>query len=98
LERLKSLDCALAAARQATQIATERYDRGLTDFLNVLDAERQEFDLEARHVATRQAPANDLVAFYKALGGGWSLFHRFRTPQPAAIAAAKYLLAPAQIH
>ena len=41
---------ALAAARQATQIATERYDRGLTDFLNVLDAERQEFDLEQRQV------------------------------------------------
>jgi NodT family efflux transporter outer membrane factor (OMF) lipoprotein len=101
LERLKSLDRALAAARQATQIATERYDRGLTDFLNVLDAERQEFDLEARHVATRQAAADDLVALYKALGGGWLLnepIPPIRTPLPAAIAAAKYLLAPAQIH
>jgi NodT family efflux transporter outer membrane factor (OMF) lipoprotein len=101
LERLKSLDRALAAARQATQIATERYDRGLTDFLNVLDAERQEFELEARHVATRQAAADDLVALYKALGGGWLLnepIPPIRTPLPAAIAAAKYLLAPAQIH
>jgi outer membrane protein TolC len=101
LERLKSLDRALAAARQATQIATERYDRGLTDFLNVLDAERQEFDLEARHVATRQAAADDLVALYMALGGGWLLnepIPPIRTPLPAAIAAAKYLLAPAQIH
>jgi NodT family efflux transporter outer membrane factor (OMF) lipoprotein len=101
LERLKSLDSALAAAREATQIATERYDRGLTDFLNVLDAERQEFDLEARHVATRQAAADDLVALYKALGGGWLLnepIPPIRTPLPAAIAAAKYLLAPAQIH
>ena len=35
------LDRALAAARQATQLASERYDRGLTDFLNVLDAERR---------------------------------------------------------
>jgi NodT family efflux transporter outer membrane factor (OMF) lipoprotein len=101
LERLKSLDRALAAARQATQIATERYDRGLTDFLNVLDAERQEFELEARHVATRQAAADDLVALYKALGGGWLLnepIPPIRTPLPAAIAAAKYLLAPAQTH
>jgi NodT family efflux transporter outer membrane factor (OMF) lipoprotein len=54
LVRLKSLDSALVAAREATQIATQRYDRGLTDFLNVLDAERQQFDLEARYVATRQ--------------------------------------------
>ncbi|WP_454632864.1 efflux transporter outer membrane subunit [Bradyrhizobium cenepequi] len=100
-ERLKSLDQALAAARQATQIATKRYDRGLTDFLNVLDAERQEFDLEARHIATRQTAADDLVALYKALGGGWSLnepLPPIRTPLPAAIAAAKYLLAPGQIH
>ncbi len=101
LERIKSLDRALAAARQATKIATERYDRGLTDFLNVLDAEREEFDLEARHVATRQAAADSLVALYKALGGGWLLnepIPPIRTPQPAAIAAVKYLLAPKQIH
>jgi NodT family efflux transporter outer membrane factor (OMF) lipoprotein len=101
LERLKSLDRALIAAREATQIATQRYDRGLTDFLNVLDAQRQQFDLEASHVATRQLAADDLVAFYKALGGGWSLnepIPPIRTPLPAAIAAAKHLLAPAQIH
>jgi NodT family efflux transporter outer membrane factor (OMF) lipoprotein len=101
LERLKSLDRALSAAREATQIATQRYDRGLTDFLNVLDAQRQQFDLEASHVATRQAAADDLVALYKALGGGWLLnepIPPIRTPLPAAIVAAKYLLAPAQIH
>ena len=101
LERLKSLDRALIAAREATQFATQRYDRGLTDFLNVLDAERQQFDLEARQVATRQLAADDLVALYKALGGGWSLDEPIlpiRTPLPAVIAAANYLLAPPQIH
>jgi NodT family efflux transporter outer membrane factor (OMF) lipoprotein len=98
-QSLRSLDSALAAARQATQLSTERYDRGLTDFLNVLDAERQEFELEQRHVATRQAAADALVALYKALGGGWppnEVIPPLRAPQPAAIAAAKYLLAPAQ--
>jgi outer membrane protein TolC len=100
-ESLRSLDRALAAARQATQLATERYDRGLTDFLNVLDAERQEFDLEQRQVVAHQTAADDLVALYKALGGGWPLNEAIppiRPPQPAAIAAAKYLLAPAQSH
>jgi NodT family efflux transporter outer membrane factor (OMF) lipoprotein len=99
LERLRSLERALAAARQARQIATERYDRGLTDFLNVLDAERQQFDLEARYVATRQAAADALVALYKALGGGWSPnapIPRISPPQPAAIAAARYLMSPPQ--
>ncbi|HET6839586.1 MAG TPA: efflux transporter outer membrane subunit [Bradyrhizobium sp.] len=100
-ERLKSLDRALEAARQATRIATERYDRGLTDFLNVLDAERQEFDLEARQVSARQAAAGALVAVYKALGGGWSLdepLPPIRAPLPAAIAAAKRLGEPGQVN
>lgn len=97
-ERLGDLDRALAAARQATQLATERYDRGLTDFLNVLDAEREEFDLEQRHVATRQTEADELVALYKALGGGWppnEVIPPLRPLQPALIAAAKHLMAPA---
>jgi NodT family efflux transporter outer membrane factor (OMF) lipoprotein len=97
LERLGNLDHALQAARQATQLATERYDRGLTDYLNVLDAEREQFVIEERHVATRQALADDLVALYKALGGGWprnEIIPPLRPLQPAVVAAAKYLLAP----
>jgi NodT family efflux transporter outer membrane factor (OMF) lipoprotein len=96
-DSLRSLDRALTAARQATQIATERYDRGLTDFLNVLDAERAEFDLEQRHVLARQAAADALVELYKALGGGWppgQAIPPLPSPQPAAAAAVKYLLAP----
>ncbi|WP_158813666.1 efflux transporter outer membrane subunit [Methylocapsa sp. S129] len=100
-ERLASLDRALAAARQATQLATERYDRGLTDFLNVIDAEREQFDIEERHVAARQTAADDLVALYKALGGGWptnEIIPPTRPLQPAIVAAAKHLMAPAQDH
>ena len=98
-QSLRSLDRALDAAHQATRLATERYDRGLTDFLNVLDAERQEFDLEQRQVVARQTAADDLVALYKAVGGGWPVNQAIpplRVPQPAAIAAARYLMAPAQ--
>jgi NodT family efflux transporter outer membrane factor (OMF) lipoprotein len=98
LGRLRDLDRALDAARRSTQLATDRYDRGLTDFLNVLDAERAQFDLEQRHVATRQAAADDLVALYKALGGGWppnESIPALRPFQPAIVAAAKRLTAPA---
>jgi outer membrane protein TolC len=99
LNRLGDLDRALQAARQSTQLATERYDRGLTDFLNVVDAERRQFDLEERHVATRQAAADDLVDLYKALGGGWppnEVIPPIRPLQPAIVAAAKRLLVPAE--
>lgn len=96
-DRLKNLDRALAAARLATKLATERYDRGLTDYLNVLDAERQEFELEEEYVVSQQNAAKQLIALYKALGGGWELHQAIppiRQPQPAIIAAARRLLAP----
>lgn len=98
-ERLRNLDRALGAARQATKLATERYDRGLTDYLNVLDAERQEFDLEEQYVVARQNAAKQLIALYKALGGGWER-HEFippiKQPQPAIVAAARRLLEPGE--
>jgi outer membrane protein TolC len=97
--RLKNLDRALTAARQATKLAMDRYDRGLTDYLNVLDAERQEFDLEEQYVVSQQNAAKQLVTLYKALGGGREL-HEFmppvKQPQPAIIAAARRLLVPGE--
>ncbi len=100
-DRLKNLDRALTAARQATKLATDRYNRGLTDYLNVLDAQRQEFDLDEQYVSAQQTAAEELITLYKALGGGWEL-HQFippiRQPQPAIIAATRRLLAPAENH
>lgn len=94
LTRLGSLDRALEAAVQAAKIASERYDRGLTDFLNVLDAERALYDIEERHVIARQAAAAYFVALCEALGGGWppdAVIPQLPRPQPALIAASRYL-------
>jgi len=96
-QRLKDLDSAIVAARQSTKLATERYERGLTDYLNVLDAERQQFDLEEQYVGTQQSAAERLITLYKALGGGWELHETMppiKRPQPAIIAAARRLLSP----
>jgi NodT family efflux transporter outer membrane factor (OMF) lipoprotein len=93
-ERLADLDLALKAAREATGIATERYNRGLTDFLNVLDAERAQFDLEQRYVEAQQVEADALVALFEALGGGWpahTVLPPIHQPEMAAVAAVKYL-------
>lgn len=93
-QRLADLDRALSAAREATRIATERYDRGLTDFLNVLDAERQQFALEERYVAARRIEAEALVALFEAIGGGWpanATLPPIRRPDAAAVAAVKYI-------
>jgi NodT family efflux transporter outer membrane factor (OMF) lipoprotein len=93
-QSLRSLDLALEAARQATKVATERYDRGLTDFLNVLDAERQQFALEQQRAETVRLAGDSFVALYKALGGGWppdEVIPPVRRPDPAVVAAVKRL-------
>ncbi len=93
-ESLRSLDTAIDAARQATKVATERYDRGLTDFLNVLDAERQQFALEQQRAEVVRLAGDSFVTLYKALGGGWppnEIIPSIRHPDPAVVAAFKRL-------
>jgi NodT family efflux transporter outer membrane factor (OMF) lipoprotein len=93
-QSVRSLDLALDAARQATKVATERYDRGLTDFLNVLDAERQQFALEQQRAEVVRLEGDSFVALYKSLGGGWppnEIIPPVRHPDPAVIAAVKRL-------
>jgi NodT family efflux transporter outer membrane factor (OMF) lipoprotein len=93
-QSLRSLDTAIDAARQATKVATERYDRGLTDFLNVLDAERQQFALEQQRAEVIRLAGDSFVTLYKALGGGWppdEIIPPIRHPDPAVIAAIKRL-------
>ena len=93
-QSLLNLDTALDAARQATKLSTERYDRGLTDFLNVLDAERQQFALEQQRAEVIRLSGDSFVALYKALGGGWppdEIIPPIRRPDPAFAAAIKRL-------
>ncbi len=93
-QRLKDLQTALAESRRAVDLALERYDRGLTDFLNVLDAQRQQFELEQQNVVAQEAVAIQFVLFYKALGGGWERYEALPPipkPQPAVLAAFRRL-------
>jgi NodT family efflux transporter outer membrane factor (OMF) lipoprotein len=90
--RLNSLARARSAALDAVRLSTERYERGLTDFLNVLDAERQRFEIEAQYEISRRTAGVQLVALYKALGGGWENYQAvppIRTPEPAIVAATR---------
>jgi NodT family efflux transporter outer membrane factor (OMF) lipoprotein len=95
--RLRHLSDALAAARKAVDLANERFDRGLIDSLNVIDAQRQEYEIERQYVDAQAAAAEQLVALHKSLGGGWEdyqIFPPIRPPLPAIAAAFRTLLAP----
>ena len=62
---------AAAASQTAARIARTRYEGGLVDFLDVLDAERTQLADEDQLAQSRTDAATSLVAVYKALGGGW---------------------------
>jgi multidrug efflux system outer membrane protein len=52
-------------------LATTLYTQGNTDFLNVLNAQRSLFASEEALVQSTGNMSTNLVALFKALGGGW---------------------------
>jgi outer membrane protein TolC len=58
-------------SRAALDLARARYNDGLTEFLNVLDAERSLLQAEQQYATSTTNVALDLVQLFKALGGGW---------------------------
>ena len=63
----------VAAATKASEIALSQYTDGVADYQRVLDSQRSLLATEAKLVQARQATSANLVALYKALGGGWQI-------------------------
>jgi multidrug efflux system outer membrane protein len=59
------------ALDDASQIATLRYEGGVSSFLEVLDTDRQLFDAQRDLVVAKRDESVAVVQLYKALGGGW---------------------------
>jgi multidrug efflux system outer membrane protein len=59
------------AARNANVLSNDRYDQGVTSYLEVLETERQYFAAELDLSELSQQRLNSYVRLYKALGGGW---------------------------
>lgn len=70
-ERLAALQRALAAARNASLLASQRHASGLVDFQTVLDTQRTLLSVQDSVVLLQAGLAADHVRLYKALGGGW---------------------------
>ena len=68
--RYESLKGAVKAAKDAENISQDLYKNGLSDFNNVLDAQRSLLTLEEALVISRGQISQDLISLYKALGGG----------------------------
>ena len=61
----------MAAAQNGAMLSTERYNGGVTSYLEVLDSERSQFNAELAASEAYQLYLNAYVFLYKALGGGW---------------------------
>jgi NodT family efflux transporter outer membrane factor (OMF) lipoprotein len=56
---------------QVLSLSRSRYSDGVTEFLTVLDAERNLFAAQQQYSTSSTSISTDLVQLYKALGGGW---------------------------
>ena len=62
---------AVEANQRAVELANELYVRGLGDFLNVLESQRSLFASQSDFAQSEVTMSANVVALYKALGGGW---------------------------
>ena len=69
--RNKSLNNALKAAVENFEIARNKYSNGLINFVEVLKAQQDVFSIEDEFAASEGQKFMNLIALFKALGGGW---------------------------
>jgi NodT family efflux transporter outer membrane factor (OMF) lipoprotein len=69
--RRQSLARAVQADEQAVRLAEQLYRNGLADFLRVLESQRSLYQSQDALIESDQAVSSNLIALYKALGGGW---------------------------
>ena len=69
--RRKFLTSLTSQNQEAVRIAKREYENGLTNLLDVLEVQRNLYASQDALAQSDQTVSSDLVALYKALGGGW---------------------------
>ncbi len=81
--RRDRLAAQVVQARRAITLAQQRFRSGVSDFLEVLTAQRTALQAEQQLAASTTTVGTNLVALYKALGGGWEPTYPDRTTTAA---------------
>jgi multidrug efflux system outer membrane protein len=79
--RRQSLVRSVQANERALKLADDLYRHGLTDFIRVLVSQRGLYLSQDSLVQSDHFVALNLVAIYKALGGGWEVSEAGRLAQ-----------------
>ncbi len=74
------LEDGVEALSDAAALARSRYDVGLANYLEILNADQQLFDQELQLAQVRGEEMRAFVELYRALGGGWQEESRSATP------------------
>jgi NodT family efflux transporter outer membrane factor (OMF) lipoprotein len=72
-DRRDRLEATVRASETAFELANVQYRAGLTDFLTVLDAQRELYANRDLLAQSQTQVTTSLIALYRALGGGWSI-------------------------
>ncbi len=70
-QKVDRLAGAVSDYANALRLAKDLYARGLTSFLDVLEAEQSLYSNQDSLVSAKGQVLKDIVAIFKALGGGW---------------------------
>jgi multidrug efflux system outer membrane protein len=84
----KAQEMQVTSTRQAEQIAKIRLEGGVSTYLEVLDAQRQNFSAAVSLVHTQRDEILSVIQLYRALGGGWQEQSGPNAPPSAAPPAA----------
>lgn len=79
-QREAGLGKTIDALQNAFDLASDSYRQGIATFIDVLDAQRQLAQAEQQRSQAKVQSALDLVALYKALGGGWEPYQQVKLP------------------
>jgi outer membrane protein, multidrug efflux system len=69
--RVEQIRDAAAASERAAELARLRFTGGVSDFLQVLDAERTQLEAQDQLAQSRTDAATAYASLYKAFGGSW---------------------------
>src|SRR5205814_410482 len=72
-EQRTSQEKQVTALHEAVQLSLTRYQAGLSNYLEVLDAEERLYPAENTLAQTQRDQLVAVVNLYKALGGGWAM-------------------------
>ncbi|MBI3804551.1 MAG: efflux transporter outer membrane subunit [Nitrospirae bacterium] len=81
-EQLRAQELLVSSSDAALRLATLQYTNGVSDYLTVLDSQRQLFNAQISQAQTQGVVLTSLVQLYAALGGGWAFLIDVFYPNP----------------